>query len=110
MWRGPVWKWEHLVRANSTNEAGRSSGGRIGWVCASSTVVQYGSMVVCRYISLAVYGKLQLVVCEYASLELVQSHTHPALHTITAYLPKLWLDHWSVMRTPILMMLMPRLC
>ena len=33
---GPVWKWEHLVRANSTNEAGRSSGGRrqlrIGWV------------------------------------------------------------------------------
>ena len=53
---------------------------------------------------------LQLVVCEYASLELVQSHTHPALHTITAYLLKLWLDHWSrsVMRTPILMMLIAK--
>ena len=39
---------------------------------------------------------LQLVVCEYASLELVQSHTHPALHTITAYLLKLWSDHSQV--------------
>ena len=35
-------------------------------------------------------------VCECASLELVQSHTHPALHTITAYRLKLWSDHSRV--------------